>query len=599
MSAEASEDSSLTSLSTTAQKQDKNDGNAEEKRRLAGRAPLKTMLILMIGPIISQVTGALSGIVNSIWISKVLGETGLAAVGLEMSFEVMARAFGYFMMISASTKISQLFGKNLQDDAGQVACDIMRWSLICGVLVPAILLPIHDPILKWYGASSQTSKMGFQYLLPIVALNFFTCLNLGLQGVLQAEGRTLLIGIIDLVSLTISAGALSPLFLYVFKMGMPATALATVLADAVPGVILTFCYFHGRFGVKPKWRQLCKPFSRHIWPALGVGVSQLFANLAMAIPSIPVRELLRRTVASEQEYDYAMSGFTIAARFINLEIAVNVAFATGYLAAASYANAAELYDRFLWLTWHVLWLTFVWGALMSTVAIVIPTEICKLFGSGEGLMLYGPSMLKEGSYLGYLMFIRFCIQAMLQALQRGGRAMIVSLTGNFAGTLIGQFALFYLAKNPTPGLLMWSWGVSYVFSLVIGVPLVIGPVIGLFKARKAQRQDLSPIECEEKKLSDTEAKEEDPEARGSSSTSTEKNEEGEKMKSEQEDSQKGEVEKSEQGEEEKQNSDAVTKGTEEEEKEESSSSTEEETEEVQKSTSSSSSDVSYSDSESS
>ena len=130
MSAEASEDSSLTSLSTTAQKQDKNDGNAEEKRRLAGRAPLKTMLILMIGPIISQVTGALSGIVNSIWISKVLGETGLAAVGLEMSFEVMARAFGYFMMISASTKISQLFGKNLQDDAGQVACDIMRWSLI-------------------------------------------------------------------------------------------------------------------------------------------------------------------------------------------------------------------------------------------------------------------------------------------------------------------------------------------------------------------------------------------------------------------------------------------------------------------------------------
>lgn len=598
MSAEASEDHSLTSLSTTAQKQDKNDGNAEEKRRLAGRAPLKTMLILMIGPIISQVTGALSGIVNSIWISKVLGETGLAAIGLEMSFEVMARAFGYFMMISASTKISQLFGKNLQDDAGQVACDIMRCSLICGVLVPAILFPIHDPILKWYGASSQTSKMGFQYLLPIVALNFFTCLNLGLQGVLQAEGRTLLIGIIDLVSLTISAGALSPLFLYVFKMGMPATALATVLADAVPGVILTFCYFHGVFGVKPKWRQLCKPFSRHIWPALGVGVSQLFANLAMAIPSIPIRELLRRTVASEQEYDYAMSGFTIAARFINLEIAVNVAFATGYLAAASYANAAELYDRFLWLTWHVLWLTFVWGALMSTLGIAIPTEICKLFGSGEGLMLYGPPMLKEGSYLGYLMFIRFCIQAMLQALQRGGRAMIVSLTGNFAGTLIGQFALFYLAKNPTPGLLMWSWGVSYVFSLVIGVPLVIGPVIGLFKARKAQKQEVSSMECEEKKSTDTEAKEEDPEARGSSSISTEKNEEGENVKNEEEKSVQ-KVEATEQHEEEEQNSNAATESSEEEEKEESTSSSEGETEEVQKSTSRSSSAASSSDSESS
>ena len=443
----------------------------------------------MIGPIISQVTGALSGIVNSIWVSKVVGSTGLAAVGLEMSFEVMARAFGFFMMISASTKISQLFGKNLQDDAGQVACDIMRWSLICGALVPTVLLSIHDPVLKWYGASPETSRMGFDDLLPICALNFFTCLNLGLQGVLQAEGRTLLIGFIDLVSLSVSAGALSPLFLYVFKMGVMATSLATVLADAIPGVILAICYFQGVFGVKPKWKQLCKPFSRHIWSALSVGVSQLFANLALAIPSIPIRELLRRTVDSDAEYDLTMSGFTVAARIVNLQIAVDVALCTGYLAAASYANAARLYTRFLWLTFHCMWLTFAWGAVTSALGIAIPRQISTIFGSGEGFLYYASSMLRESCYLGFLMFIRFCIQSMLQALQRGVRAMIVSLTGNFAGTLIGQFALFYISQNPTPPLLMWSWGISYIFSLVIGVPLVIGPVINIFKLRKQQQED--------------------------------------------------------------------------------------------------------------
>ena len=50
--------------------QETNEKNEQEIYRLAGRKPLITICHLMIGPIISQVTGALYGIINSIWVSK-------------------------------------------------------------------------------------------------------------------------------------------------------------------------------------------------------------------------------------------------------------------------------------------------------------------------------------------------------------------------------------------------------------------------------------------------------------------------------------------------------------------------------------------------
>lgn len=72
--------------------------------RLAGRPPLITLIVLAIGPLISQ-------FVSTIWVSRALGETGMAAVSLFTNLDNVGRAFGYFMNCSASQKISSLFGQ--------------------------------------------------------------------------------------------------------------------------------------------------------------------------------------------------------------------------------------------------------------------------------------------------------------------------------------------------------------------------------------------------------------------------------------------------------------------------------------------------------
>lgn len=82
---------------------DKNQKNIkhDENYRLAGRPPLLTLVVLSVGPMISQFVSSLYGIVATIWVSRAVGETGMAAISLFTNPDNIGRAFGYFMNCSA------------------------------------------------------------------------------------------------------------------------------------------------------------------------------------------------------------------------------------------------------------------------------------------------------------------------------------------------------------------------------------------------------------------------------------------------------------------------------------------------------------------
>lgn len=462
--------------------------NQQEIYRLAGRKPLITILHLMVGPIISQVTGALYGIINSIWVSKKLGEQGLSAVATEITLEGIGRAFGYFLMIAGSTKISQLFGRKRFDEATQVACDLLRCTVICGIIVPVAILPAHNAMCRWYKASEETTKMGFDYILPLCVCSIFTCINLCVQGFLQAEGRTMLIGIIDLISLVVACGGICPLLLFGLNAGICSASISTVLADAIPGITLTILYFKGKFGLRLKGKQLLKKFDKNTWPALVVGLSQLVSNLSGCIPGIPIRNLIGRSVSDSHSYDLAMAGFNVCCRVYQFAACVCIAVTTGFIPPASYAHASNNDKRFLRLSFHAGWINFTWSIIVTTLALAIPKPIALIFNKGDEYLSYAIPILRNSNYLGFLRWIQFNSQAMLQALQRGVLAMIVSILSNFAGFLIFAYILFYTDKHNVRRL-MYLYTCTQGFGAVVGVLLLSFPLYKLYKKSKAQQNN--------------------------------------------------------------------------------------------------------------
>jgi Na+-driven multidrug efflux pump len=459
------------------------DKDNPEIQRLAGNPPLRTVLTLMIGPFASQITSTLYGIINTIWISRYVGEVGMAAVATDIAWEGIARAFGLFLLVAGSTQISALFGRKLFSEAEQVICDLLRAAVVCGMIVPAVLLPINKPLSRWFGADEETVKEAFDYMLPICAGNVFTCIFLTSVGFLQAEGRTLLVGIVDFVALGFGMFLLNPLFLGVFKTGIAGPAYSTIIADGVPGIIITILYFSGKFGVKPKLSGLLKPFSKHTWQALGVGSSMLMSQISLCIPGIFVRKLIGLSVSSAKEYDLAMAGFNVICRYGNVTNCVVIAISTGYAAAASYAYAAQNYKRYLRLSIHLNWTSIFWCAITSIIAISIPRQISMVFGDSEDFLNWSAAMMRISNYGGFVMFARFTFQSMLQAQQSGCRAMIISVTSNFVVIILGA-GFLYITDKHNAVRLIWVYFISYTFGLVFGAILLARPLINTIKLAK-------------------------------------------------------------------------------------------------------------------
>lgn len=449
--------------------------------RLGGDRPLKTIGKLMIGPVILQITGALYGIISTMWVSRAIGPKGVTAISTYTTFDNIARSFGYFLSSSASTKVSQLFGEKREEEAGQVLCDLMRMALVFGALVPAIIFPIIDPCCRWFGASDEIVDLGSSYFTPICACSFFTTLYVACQGFLQGEGRTMLVGIIAAVSLCCSMFVFETIFLFALKTGIQGAGWATALGDILPGAGITLCYFLGKFNVKPHWRQLLRPFSSHTWSAMRVGLSQLVANLAVSLPGILVRKFIGSSV-DPSDFNDAIAGFNMVFRYALVVNCVVIGCNMGYIPAASYANAAKRYKRFWYLTRHSLTINGAWCVLTNIFSWAIPTEISKIFGTDPGYLKWAGPMLQTGNSLGFILFVRINAQAILQALRLAGRAMAITVSVQFASVIVFAVILFYATKDAV--MICWCYPLSYALGFIVSGIVIFFPLRDMYREWK-------------------------------------------------------------------------------------------------------------------
>lgn len=465
-----------------------------EHYRLAGMKPLKTLIYLSIGPVIAQVAGALKGIVSTVWISLTLGEIALAAISLIGTLDSISRSFGFFLGSAGAAKISQLYGQKQENEASQVVVDMIRVSIVMGIIVPAILSPITKPIALWLGANDEIAELGYVYMLPINILTFSTILFIALGGCLQGEGRSMFFSILNMFALVVNVIVFDPLFLLGFNTGIWGASFGQALAEFIPFFIIFVMYFMGKFAVKPKFNQFLKPFSPHTLPSLSVGLSQLLVNLSTLIPAFLVRKFMGLAYPADRFQD-AMAGYNSTLRYVTLAGSVLIAMNMGYLPAASYAFASKDLRRWLWLTFHCNWISFAWSAITSIITSVFPRQLSGLFGHSPGYLKEATGILYIGNVLGSISFARYCGVAILQSLQMGKVASILSFFSLFVSLVAFACILYYTDKHNGVRLL-WSYGLSYSFGFVSSIFVLIHPFYKIFKAIKNENDIDNDIENE-------------------------------------------------------------------------------------------------------
>ncbi|KAK8897543.1 hypothetical protein M9Y10_015499 [Tritrichomonas musculus] len=456
------------SFSPTSQRQ-----LTEEDIRLGGKPPLKTICILSSGPLLSQIASALYGVINTIWISKSLGDSGLTAISTYQNFETIGRSFAFFFQTSTSTKIASLFGEGMNSEASQVLTDLLRFSFICSIISPVIFIPISKVCVRWFGADDYITELGFKYIVPNLCLSIVSCFFYTCCGCLQAEGRSWLFSSVQIVALCLDMLVFCPLFLLGLKTGIAGAALANGVSELIPCLVILILYYRCKFGIKPQFKQLVSKFSSHSLEALKLGFPQLIFQLSNSVPGIIVRKFFGLSCGDDQnEFNYVMAAFNTFNRLWIIEGAVPNAINLGFIPAAAYAYGARRYIRIIWLFFHALWISFIWCSLTMICALAIPIPIAKIFSKTPEYLDWSKIILRKGNILTCICEVPGIITSLLQAMKKGTQASILSFFVQLFPVPVASIVLYYTNKHNI-GRLVYCYPFQALFGVLFAIPFLI------------------------------------------------------------------------------------------------------------------------------
>lgn len=460
----------------------------DEDIRLGGKPPLQTILSLSSGPLISQFTGAFYGVVNTIWISKALHDDGLAAISTYQNFDTIGRSFASFLQVSATTKIASLFGEGKKSEAAQVLVDLLRFSIVCGIISPLLFIPLSKVCIKWFGTDENITELGFHYIVPNLCLSIVPCLFLVGCGCLQAEGRSWLFSIAQVAALILDMIVFCPLFLIVFKIGIAGAAIATGLAEFVPGIIILLLFFAGKFGVHPKYSQLLGKFSPHSFEALKLGLAQFVLQLSFCIPGIVVRKLFGLAAESPAVFNDVMAAFNTFNRIWYIEGAVPNAINIAFIPAASYAYGAGRYMRIVWLLIHSLWIAVVWASLSMVLTIGFPIPVAKIFSNTSEYLKWSEKLIRNGNYATCICEIPIIITSLLQAMKRGNQATFLTLSTQLIPLPLIALALYFSNKHDIARI-QFCYPIQITLSVIISIPFAVVALKKIINSHKNLKND--------------------------------------------------------------------------------------------------------------
>lgn len=179
--------------------------------------------------IIGTVVTALYNVIGRIFIGQGVG--ALAISGLAITFPVMnlTSSLGMLVGAGAAARISISLGKRDKLTSEKILGNSLLLTILLNAVFITLILIFLEPILRAFGASDLTLPYAYDYLKIVLLGNVFVSLTYNFNAMMRASGYpkkamvTMLIGAVFSVILT-------PIFLYVFNLGIQGVAWATVIS---------------------------------------------------------------------------------------------------------------------------------------------------------------------------------------------------------------------------------------------------------------------------------------------------------------------------------------------------------------------------------
>lgn len=370
--------------------------------------------------ILSNIFMNIYGLVDSLFVSNLIGTNALSAVNIVGPFLAIALAIGTMVATGGSALVAAQLGEGNEIKARQNFSFFILFSIAISATFSVVGIVLKEPLLYAMGADQNLYALCEAYAIPIMLIIPFAMVGILLQIFFVAAGNPGL-GF----GLSLAGGVLNIILDYVLiaviPLGVAGAAWATG-AGYVLQTVVGICYFTFRrkgslYFVKPKFD------GKALWKACSNGMSEMVGMLAVTITMIAMNVILMNLTGSD-----GVAASTIVLAVQSLLSALYMGYAQGIAPVISFNYGRQDKDNLKKLYRIALKTIAVMSIVTFILVFPLARPIARLYAEGvenviemavEGIFVF------SGAFL--LMGFNLFASSMFTALNDGKTSAILSL----------------------------------------------------------------------------------------------------------------------------------------------------------------------------
>ena len=412
-------------------------------------------------------------ILNAYFLGTLHNTAMLTALALTLPLFAIIMALGNLIGIGSGTFISRLLGEKKYDDVKHVSSFAFYSSLVLGLIVIAVGLPLIDQIVYGLGATSDSFEFTKDYVTIMILGSPFVILFFALENIVRSEGAaiTSMIGMILSVVVNI---ILDALVIFVFHWGVTEVALATVISNIVASAFYAFYigYKSQFLTISAKWFKATKAILSNVFK---IGVPVFIMSVFMGAMSLILNHFLI-------EYgDQAVAAYGVSSRLLQFPEFILLGLCEGIVPLIAFSFTANKMRMK-----HTIGFTI---KTMLALAIVFGIIVYLTSDNLISLFTNDPHLIEMGSYILHVTFLSLFISGMttlftgiFQATAQGTAAFIMSIIQGI--TLI---PVLFIANH-----LYGFHGVIWSLVIADAVSFLVGAIM-LYILRNKLQPDLDSL----------------------------------------------------------------------------------------------------------
>lgn len=293
--------------------------------------------------VISMVINSLYNMVDQIFIGQGVGMLGNGATNIIAPISTFAVAIASLFGDGLATYFSLQLGKGRPEKASKAVGNSIISGTTASVLLTVLVLVLLNPLCRLFGATDNIMPYALEYG-RIIACGFpFVIVAVIINGVVRADGSPKF-SMVSMMMGSILNVFLDPLFIFVFKMGVSGTALATIISQFI-NLVLNIAYLFRFKNIK-----LDKESFKFRFPFAGelasLGIASCLNTMASTIIAIVSNNMLTHYGALSvygEDIPITVFGLCMKVSMLFFSVAMGISSASRPILGFNYG--AEKFDR--------------------------------------------------------------------------------------------------------------------------------------------------------------------------------------------------------------------------------------------------------------